>query len=173
MENEKLLRPIQERAIDFLLSGASVTETAKNLKISRQTVSEWINRCAAFREIYGERRLHNREAITNRLLSLGRKAVAVMDRELDNPKISLQAASLIIRCAESFADHDLREARFQQLTHSELIQDLLGVITRLHKMEDKTLRNFLDRGFDPFAGLRPTSAENGGKNSKTEDPQSR
>jgi hypothetical protein len=37
------LTPQQETAVDFLVSGMTVTDTAAAVEVTRQTVSEWLN----------------------------------------------------------------------------------------------------------------------------------
>jgi DNA invertase Pin-like site-specific DNA recombinase len=55
-EARRAVTPQQELAVDLLASGKTVTETAATIGTSRQTVSEWLNRSAAFRASLNERR---------------------------------------------------------------------------------------------------------------------
>lgn len=43
------LTPQQEMAVDLLATGKTVTDTAAALSVSRQTVSEWLNRHPGFK----------------------------------------------------------------------------------------------------------------------------
>ena len=80
------LSPQQETALDLLATGANVTATAEQVKVSRQTVSEWLNHHAAFQAALNMRR---RELFTEnqeRLRSLIPKALETLEGSLGDER---------------------------------------------------------------------------------------
>ena len=59
-----ILTPQQERAVDLLASGKTVTDAAEALGVARQTVSEWLNHSTDFQETLAKiRQQHTQEAL--------------------------------------------------------------------------------------------------------------
>src|SRR5215468_9438272 len=50
------LTPQQETAVDLLVSGKTVTDTATAVEVTRQTVSEWLNHHPGFQAALNRRR---------------------------------------------------------------------------------------------------------------------
>ncbi|MBP3983759.1 helix-turn-helix domain-containing protein [Pseudoxanthomonas helianthi] len=61
------LKPIQLKALDFILSGLTLTEVSEKLGVSRQTVSEWKNHNPAFRAKLEELQAEAEEEMRNLL----------------------------------------------------------------------------------------------------------
>jgi len=103
------LTAAQERAMDALMTGASVTAAAKVAGVNRNTVSDWLNRHTGFVAEYGRRRRELWSALRGRLSALATKAVDVLEAELDEagPK-RLDAAIHVLR-ATSLYDAGDRE----------------------------------------------------------------
>jgi len=77
------LTPQQETAVDLLASGKTLTDTAKALEVTRQTVSEWFNHHAGFQAALNSRRQELWVGMTNRLRGLLPKALEVLQSELE------------------------------------------------------------------------------------------
>jgi hypothetical protein len=90
------MTPQQELAVDLLASGKTVTEAAAAIGVSRQTVSDWLNRNADFRASLNARRQELWEAMGDRLRALLPDAVEALASELRDGN-RLKAAALILR----------------------------------------------------------------------------
>ena len=77
------LSPQQETAVDLLASGKTLTDTAKALEVTRQTVSEWFNHHPGFQAALNSRRQELWAGMTDRLRGLLPKALDVLERELE------------------------------------------------------------------------------------------
>ncbi len=74
------LTPQQETAADLLAFGATVTDAAATVKVSRQTVSEWLNHHAGFQAVLNARRRELFAENQERLRSLIPKALETLGR---------------------------------------------------------------------------------------------
>ena len=94
------LTPQQIQAIDLLLLGKTVTETAAALDVARETVSRWKHKDAAFQAAYNVGLLSAWEASHKRLLDARTKAIdklsTLLDKEED-PQTVLKAAAALVR----------------------------------------------------------------------------
>jgi hypothetical protein len=77
------LSPQQERAVDLLASGKTVTDVAKVIEITRQTVSTWLNHHPGFQAALNNRRQELWAATTDRLRGLLPKALDVLEQALE------------------------------------------------------------------------------------------
>jgi hypothetical protein len=77
------LTPQQETAVDLLASGKTVTDVAKAIEVTRQTVSEWFNHHPGFQAALNSRRQELWVGMTNRLRGLLPKALEVLTCELE------------------------------------------------------------------------------------------
>ena len=85
----------QHAAVDLLVTGRNVTETAEAVGVTRQTVSEWVNHNVGFRAALHQKRRELWEGLTDRLRSLLPKAVDVLERELDSDHAMAAAVHLL------------------------------------------------------------------------------
>jgi DNA-binding transcriptional ArsR family regulator len=92
----RAMTPQQELAVDLLASGKTVTEAAAAIGVSRQTVSEWLNRSADFRASLNVRRQELWEAMGDRLRALLPDAVEALASELRDGN-RLKAVALVLR----------------------------------------------------------------------------
>ena len=92
------LSPQQIQAIDMLIAGRGVVETALELGIAYETLSRWRNHDAAFIAACNARRYLVWESNAERLRQLATKAVAVIDTLLDSEKesVRLKAAQMVL-----------------------------------------------------------------------------
>ena len=88
----------QQQAVILLASGKTITAAAEAVKVSRQTVSEWLNHNSAFVAELNSYRQELWKAEVERLRSLIPKALDVLERELEG-KNALKAASQILKSA--------------------------------------------------------------------------
>ena len=95
------LTPQQELAVDLLAGGKTVTEAAAAVGVARQTVSEWLNRCAVFRAGLNGRRQELWVANTDRLRALLPEAVEALAAELRGGD-RLKAAALVLRACGAY-----------------------------------------------------------------------
>jgi hypothetical protein len=78
-----ILTPQQETVVDLLASGKTLTDTAKALEVTRQTVSEWFNHHPGFQAALNSRRQELWIGMTDTLRGLLPKAVEVLAHELE------------------------------------------------------------------------------------------
>jgi hypothetical protein len=91
------LTPQQETAVDFLVSGMTVTDTAAAVEVTRQTVSEWLNHHPGFQAALNRRRQELWAGMTDALRNLLPQAVEVLKHELEG-EVRLQASVHILKC---------------------------------------------------------------------------
>ena len=77
------LTPQQETAVDLLASGKTVTDTAMAIKVTRQTVSEWLNHHPGFEAALNSRRQELWTGMIDTLRGLLPKALEVLKCELE------------------------------------------------------------------------------------------
>ena len=77
------LTPQQETAVDLLVTGKTVTDTAIAVDVTRQTVSEWLNHHPGFQAAVNSRRQELWIGMTNTLQGLLPKALEVLKCELE------------------------------------------------------------------------------------------
>jgi hypothetical protein len=78
------LTPQQETAVDLLVSGKTVTDTAAAVEVTRQTVSEWLNHHPGFQAALNRRRQELWVGMTDTLRGLLPKALEVLKSELES-----------------------------------------------------------------------------------------
>jgi hypothetical protein len=91
------LTPQQETAVDLLVSGKTVTDTATAVEVTRQTVSEWLNHHPGFQAALNRRRQELWAGMIDTLRGLLPKALEVLKGELEG-EARLQAAVHILKC---------------------------------------------------------------------------
>jgi hypothetical protein len=74
----------QQKALEHLLTGQSVAEAAQLAGISRATLYRWLRHDAAFGAAYNQWQDQLQEGCRSRLLTLGVKAAAAVEKALDN-----------------------------------------------------------------------------------------
>ena len=72
----------QQRAIDLIVGGKSLTETARVLDLSRQTLSEWANQHHGFRAVLNQRRQEIWASAGDALRGLLPAAIEVLAEEM-------------------------------------------------------------------------------------------
>jgi hypothetical protein len=77
------LTPQQETAVDLLVSGMTVTDTAAAVEVTRQTVSEWLNHHPGFQAALNGRRQDLWVGMTDTLRGLLPQALEVLKSELE------------------------------------------------------------------------------------------
>jgi hypothetical protein len=90
------LSPQQQRAIDLIVGGKSLTEAARVLDLSRQTLSEWANQHHGFRAVLNQRRQEVWSGAGDQLRSMLPAALAAVGEELQGPN-KLRAAQVVLR----------------------------------------------------------------------------
>jgi translation initiation factor RLI1 len=93
------LTPQQETAADLLAFGATVTDAAATIKVSRQTVSEWLNHHAGFQAVLNARRRELFAENQERLRSLIPKALETLEGSLGDERQAMAAAVHILKAA--------------------------------------------------------------------------
>ncbi len=88
------LTPQQSAAVDALAFGATVTDAAETVKVSRQTVSEWLHHHAAFQAALHARQRELWRGHVERLRSLVPKAMDALEVAVSDEKQGVAAAVL-------------------------------------------------------------------------------
>src|SRR5437773_481571 len=91
------LSPQQEAAVDLLSLGRSITDVAKEVGVTRQTISCWRNGHAGFQSAFNQRRHELWEAVSVRLRTLLPAALDVVECAL--AKGDLKAALGVLKAA--------------------------------------------------------------------------
>lgn len=96
-EIEKLT-PVQMQAVNLLAVGESITSVAEKLKVSRQTVSGWLNNDANFHEALWFRQYELWNGEIRRVRAMTSKALDVLFEALESEdyKARLTAAKILI-----------------------------------------------------------------------------
>ena len=84
----------QQAALTALLSGQTVTAAAAAVGVARTTLHRWLREDEAFAAAYNGRRAELRDAAHARLLGLADKALAALERALDEGDTRAAAAVL-------------------------------------------------------------------------------
>jgi hypothetical protein len=93
------LTPQQETAVDLLAFGATITDAAATVKVSRQTVSEWRNHHAGFQAVLNARRRELFAENQERLRSLVPKALETLEGSLGDERQAMATAVHILKAA--------------------------------------------------------------------------
>ncbi len=93
------LTPQQAAAADLLAFGATVTDAAATVEVSRQTVSEWLHHNATFQAALHTRQRELWQGNAERLRSLVPKALNVLEDCLDLPARRFDAAIQVLKAA--------------------------------------------------------------------------
>ncbi len=93
------LTPQQAAAADLLAFGATVTDAAETVKVSRQTVSEWLHHNAAFQAALHARQRELWQGHVERLRSLVPKAMDTLEVAVSDEKQGVAAAVHILKAA--------------------------------------------------------------------------
>ena len=96
--SDTLLTPQQLAAVDALATGRNVTSTAEAVKVSRQTVSEWLHHDAAFQAALNMRRQELWNDSADRLRSMVPQALDELGRWFRSHK-GLEAAVHVLKAA--------------------------------------------------------------------------
>jgi hypothetical protein len=92
------LTPQQETAVDLLASGKTVTDTAKAIEVTRQTVSEWLHHHPGFEAALNSRRRELWNGMTDTLRGLLPTALEILKRELDSATLLPAAVHVLKAC---------------------------------------------------------------------------
>jgi hypothetical protein len=93
------LTPQQAAAADLLAFGATVTDAAATVEVSRQTVSEWLHHHAGFQAALHARQRELWQGNAERLRSLVPKALETLEGSLSDEKQGVAAAVHVLKAA--------------------------------------------------------------------------
>jgi hypothetical protein len=93
------LTPQQAAAADLLAFGATVTDAAATVEVSRQTVSEWLHHNAGFQAALHARQHELWQGNAERLRSLVPKALETLEGSLSDEKQGVAAAVHVLKAA--------------------------------------------------------------------------
>ena len=94
----------QQTAIELLAAGTSVSETARQLGVTRATVSRWANQDVAFFTALNQVRRDMHESHRDQLRSLAGRALGVLEELLDKetpPHLRFRAAVAVIEATKA------------------------------------------------------------------------
>ena len=86
------LGPEQQRALEYLLDGSSVAETARSMGVARSTIHRWIKNDPVFRAAYEEWQEEALASVRSRLLALTDRATDSIERSVKagDSRLSMQ-----------------------------------------------------------------------------------
>ncbi len=93
------LTPQQSAAVDALAFGATVTDAADTVKVSRQTVSGWLHHDASFQAALNARRQELWTGHAERLRSLVPKAMDTLEAAVSDEQQGVAVAVHILKAA--------------------------------------------------------------------------
>ncbi len=101
-DESRQLSPQQQAAVPLLLQGKTVTAVARDISVTRQTVSAWLNSDATFMAELNAERFSLWQGNKERLRALIPKAIDVLERGLDSAddKVSQAAARDILKVVD-------------------------------------------------------------------------
>lgn len=105
-EQTKALTPQQIAALERLLAGETVTDTAKAVKIDRSTLHRWLREDFHFQAALNRGKRELVEAVQARLLTVADKAAAVVGNAVDQG--NLNAALAVLRGLGAFTGTPVR-----------------------------------------------------------------
>src|SRR5262245_38555114 len=88
----------QLTAVDLIVSGRNLQDTADALGVQRPTVSQWVNHHPGFQAALNQRRQELWADLVDHLRSLAPKAVAVLAKELDSDNPMPAALAILRAC---------------------------------------------------------------------------
>jgi hypothetical protein len=91
------LTPQQQTAVDLLATGNNITDVAAKVNVTRQTISEWVNRNPGFQAALNSRRQELWHAQSDRLRGLLPKALDALEAAVGQGNI--RAAVEIMRAS--------------------------------------------------------------------------
>jgi len=95
------LSDVQSLAIDYLLAGQGVVETAQQIGVAYETLSRWRSNDPSFIAAYNQRRQALWDANADRLRGVVGQAIETLQSSLEskNEGIKIRAAALILKAA--------------------------------------------------------------------------
>jgi hypothetical protein len=86
----------QEQALEWLISGGSITEAAQFAGVTRQTISRWLRTDADFRAVYEAWKRESQEMLEARLIAAGDSAMDTMLQGI-RMKGSIRASEFVLK----------------------------------------------------------------------------
>ena len=131
------LSPKQFTALDSLILGNSVSKTAEQLGVARQTVSEWLNQDAEFRAELNRRRAELWSGVADRMRALVPRAIGILEGEIDSRgPMAVSAAVHVLKATGLYGTgigeigptdaRDILQAEKQSEGIRSLLRDLQG-----------------------------------------------
>lgn len=124
---DKKLKPAQLTAVDLLALGSSVSAAATAAKVSRQTVSEWLNQDAEFIAALNTRRGELWAEAADRLRALLPRALDVIEKALatEGPDALPAALALVKLVRVNVAPALATDPRAIEAAHAERDRETL------------------------------------------------
>lgn len=103
--NRHTLSPLQLKALDHLLQGKTIAETARQLNVGRTTLHEWGRSHPAFIAAFQEARQRQQEAVLDRYHALATPSLQLLESiitdESQPQKVRLRAALAVLKSVET------------------------------------------------------------------------
>lgn len=115
--NNKNLTPRQTRALQSLISGATVMDAAAEAGVSRQTLYKWLD-SSNFQQALSEAQSRALNSLAGALIALGDKAIKVLDETMERfgqDSVRVRAADIVINRLLQFRELTDLEARISAL----------------------------------------------------------
>jgi hypothetical protein len=152
------LTPQQHTAVDLLVSGKNLQDTATAVEVTRPTVSEWVNHHPGFQAALNQRRQELWADMTDGLRALLPRAIEVLQRELEGEQ-ALSAAVHLLKCCGLYGGMGAPSGQTDAAAIA--LAQQLAEDDRQHAAEDAAIavkRKDFDRmlsamAAEPFGGL--------------------
>ena len=104
----------EERALEFLMQGYSIAETAREVGLKRSTVSMWVHREGNFRDELDKLCSQMHQENIKRIKALVGKSIDVLSAILDSPSVQPSTKLKAVAQILSFANAPVQDNQFDK-----------------------------------------------------------
>ena len=139
----------QIRCLEFLLSGMSITATAREMGAERETISRWLNHDETFQAEYERLRNETHRAVTARIMALADTALdkleAILNDDKTPPHLQLKAIAQVLKFYEPMPEP---EADDKPPALPPMDPETCQAFNALLENLNETMRNMEENGYE-------------------------